>query len=169
MSRDLSLLHPAMRERISKWLETTQNILIYQTVREPWEQAVLFATGRTVEGIQDGVIRLRRLGFVQYAEMLSQKRPSPGKKLTNAPPGLSYHHAFWLDGVYGGLAIDFVPTVGGKPLWNDKTAYEVAGRAAEKVGLTWSGRWKRFRETAHIQFDRGGELKVIPLAKGEYR
>jgi peptidoglycan L-alanyl-D-glutamate endopeptidase CwlK len=169
-SREVALPHPLMIPLVEKWKATCPvETLIYCTVREAWEQAVLFATGRTEAEIAAGVARLRSLGLTQHEMILEKQKPKPGKRVTNAPPGLSFHQPHWVDGQMGALAFDFVPFVGGKPLWNDRAAYEAAGAAAEAVGLTWSGRWKRFRETAHVQMDRQGALKIVPLARGEYK
>lgn len=169
-SREISLLHPEMRERAEAWLaKTPVPVLCYCTVREPWEQAQLFAQGRNAEQIASGVARLRALGLDANAKLLESQQPRPGKRVTNAPPGLSLHQPAWLRGKYGALALDFVPVLAGKPLWNDPDRYEQAAMAAESVGLSWAGRWSTFREFPHLQLDDGGKLRAIPLALGEYR
>lgn len=169
-SREISLLHPEMRERTEAWLSKTPvQVLVYCTVRDPWEQAVLYAQGRNAEQIESGVARLRALGLEANAKTLESQQPKPGKRVTNAPPGLSFHQPAWLRGQYGALALDFVPVIGGKPLWNDMVRYEQAAIAAESVGLSWAGRWSTFREFPHLQLDDGGKLHAIPLALGEYR
>lgn len=169
-SRDLSTLHPKMRDKVEAWLRATPvSVLIYCCVREDWEQAQLYAQGRTQDQIDSGVARLRALKLERQADILAQQTPRPGAIVTNAQPGLSFHQTAWLEGECGGLAIDFVPILGSKPLWDDKVRYEDAALAAESVGLSWAGRWTTFHETPHLQLDYGGKLKIIPLALGEYR
>lgn len=169
-SRDVHLLHPKMQELVRAWLSKTPvEVLVYCTVREAHEQAALYAQGRTAEQIASGVLRLKALSLAAEAMLLEKQSPQPGPRVTNALPGLSFHQQHWLDGECAGLALDFVPLVAGKPTWDDAKRYEAAAVAAEEVGLTWSGRWKTFREVAHLQWDEQGEIKILPLAQGEYR
>lgn len=169
-SRDITLLHPEMRERAEAWLsKTPAPVLVYCTVREPWEQAQLYVQGRNADQIVSGAARLRALGLHENAKLLESQKPTSGRRVTNALPGLSFHQPAWYAGKYGALALDFVPIVGGKPLWDDTLRYEEAILAAESVGLTSASRWKTFRELPHLQYDKGGELRGIPLALGEYR
>lgn len=84
-------------------------------------------------------------------------RTKPGKVVTNARADQSFHNF--------GCAFDFVPMVGGKPQWADKTLYLKAGLIAESVGLEWAGRWSgSLRETAHCQY--AGGLSLAQLQKG---
>jgi peptidoglycan L-alanyl-D-glutamate endopeptidase CwlK len=137
-SRKPSDLHPAVRGLCAAFVEQCKaqgiDILITSTYRDKASQAALYAQGRT----------------------------TPGKKVTNAPPGRSFHN--WR------VAFDFVPMVHGKPAWNDAALFERCGVIAEGCGLEWAGRWKSFRELAHCQFTGGLTLadfqagKKLPLA-----
>lgn len=123
-SRSLDDLHPIVRNKatqfLSKCAEAGLDILIYCTYRSGVEQDELYQQGRT----------------------------KPGKIVTNARAGESWHN--WH------CAFDFVPLVGGKPAWSDSKLYLKAGIIAESVGLEWSGRWAgKLKETAHCQY-RGG-------------
>lgn len=90
--------------------------------------------------------------------LYAQGRTAPGAIVTNARAGESYHN--W------NCAFDFVPVVGGKPAWNDKSLYLKAGVIAESVGLEWAGRWTgKLRETAHCQYTGG--LKIPDLKAGK--
>lgn len=129
-SRKLEDLRPGTCIRAEKFLtrcsEEGLDILIYCTLRSMEEQDELYSMGRT----------------------------KPGKVVTNARSGDSYHN--W------GCAFDFVPMVGGKPQWGDKTLYTKAGVIAEEVGLEWSGRWTgKLRETAHCQYSNGLTLNQL--------
>ncbi len=133
-SRSLADLNLATRERainfISACADQAIDILIYCTYRSPEEQDVLFSQGRF----------------------------KPGRVVTNARGGESFHNFR--------CAFDFVPMVGGKPAWNDQALYAQAGRIAESVGLEWSGRWKgKLRETAHCQYTGGLTLAELQSGK----
>ena len=133
-SRSLDDLLPPVRTRAERFLaacaDVGLDILIYCTYRSPEEQNELYAQGRT----------------------------KPGRIVTNARGGESFHNHR--------CAFDFVPLVAGKPQWDDKTLYAKAGSIAEAVGLEWSGRWSgKLRETAHCQYSGG--LKLADLQKGK--
>jgi len=83
-------------------------------------------------------------------------RTVAGRKVTNAKGGQSFHN--WR------VAFDFVPIVNGKAMWNDAAAFNKCGEIAESLGLEWAGRWKRFKETAHIQYTGG--LSLVDFQKG---
>ena len=83
-------------------------------------------------------------------------RTVAGRKVTNAKGGQSFHN--WR------VAFDFVPIVNGKAMWNDTATFTRCGAIAESLGLEWAGRWKRFKETAHIQFTGG--LTLVDFQKG---
>ena len=133
-SRSIDALHPKVRGMALKFLDACKtagiDILIYCTYRSPEEQNDLYAQGRS----------------------------RPGKVVTNARGGESYHN--WC------LAFDWVPVLGGKPQWSDTDLYRKAGVLAESVGLEWAGRWTgALRETAHCQFTGG--LKIADLKAGK--
>lgn len=132
-SRKLEDLHPAVenlaRAFVVKCAAAGVDVLITSTYRDHASQAALFAQGRT----------------------------APGKIVTNARPGQSWHN--WR------CAFDFVPLVNGKAQWNDAATFERCGRIAEAVGLEWAGRWKRFRELAHCQYTGGLTLADFQAGK----
>lgn len=122
-SRSLSELHPIARELCLKWIDACKrvglDVLVYCTYRDGAEQDALYAQGRT----------------------------APGKKVTNAKAGESFHQYR--------VAWDAVPLVAGKPAWSDIALYLKMGEIAEGLGIEWAGRWKSFRETAHFQVTQG--------------
>lgn len=127
MSRDLHHLHPDMRRLAEQFLAECKSagldILVTCTFRSHAEQQALFEQGRT----------------------------KPGRIVTNAKPGESAHNVT-LGPVPASMALDFVPMAGGKPQWrNEHPAWLQAGEIAERVGLEWAGRWKRFKEFPHVQ------------------
>ena len=133
-SRSLDDLVPPARERAVLFQTTCalygMDILIYCTYRSEEEQDDLYAQGRT----------------------------KPGRIVTNARGGESWHNHR--------CAFDFVPLVAGKPAWDDANLYRKAGVIAESVGLEWAGRWKgSLRETAHCQYTGG--LTLAELRSGK--
>jgi peptidoglycan L-alanyl-D-glutamate endopeptidase CwlK len=89
--------------------------------------------------------------------LYAQGRTAPGKKVTNAKGGQSFHN--WK------VAFDFCPIVNGKPNWNDVALYTKCGEIAESVGLEWAGRWKSFKELAHCQYTGGLTLHDFQQGK----
>ena len=81
--------------------------------------------------------------YQEQDELYAQGRTAPGRKVTNAPAGYSWHNF--------GVAWDFVvydPT--GQPQWESQLM-EKCGKIAESLGLEWGGRWTSPRDTPHIQ------------------
>ena len=120
-SRDLKELTPEVRakaeQHVAKCLDFGITLLVYCTYRDSEAQLALYQQGRT----------------------------TPGKIVTNAKPGESYHNFR--------LAYDCVPVVNGKPVWDGSDPiWAVVGRLGEEVGLEWAGRWRgKLKEVAHFQ------------------
>ena len=132
-SRSLSDLNPKVAAMCSEFINRCKaqhiDILITSTYRDAESQNALYAQGRT----------------------------APGKKVTNAKGGQSYHN--WK------VAFDFCPIVNGKPNWSDVALYTKCGEIAEGVGLEWAGRWKKMNEQAHCQFTGGLTLADFQSGK----
>ena len=120
-SRSLDDLLPPVRSRAQAFLAACKqegiDILVTSTYRDLESQAALYAQGRT----------------------------APGKRVTNAKPGQSYHN--WR------VAFDVVPLVLGKPVWDDRHPHwQKAGEIGIALGLNWYGRpGAPFREMPHFQ------------------
>jgi peptidoglycan L-alanyl-D-glutamate endopeptidase CwlK len=86
------------------------------------------------------------------AALYAQGRTKPGRIVTKARPGSSWHNY--------GLAIDLGLFKNGiylderKPAEADKLYAEI-GRIAEANGIEWAGTWKSFQETPHFQITFG--------------
>lgn len=132
-SRDIKDLHPHVRKLAERFLTACAaegiNVIITSTLRDHESQAALYAQGRT----------------------------KPGKIVTNAKAGQSWHNY--------GLAFDFCPVVGGKAQWSDIKLFTRCGEIAESVGLEWAGRWKSFKELAHVQATAGLTLAQLQAGK----
>jgi peptidoglycan L-alanyl-D-glutamate endopeptidase CwlK len=72
--------------------------------------------------------------FAKQKELYAKGRTAPGKVVTSAMPGQSYHNY--------GLAIDVVEIKNGVPLWSNPN-WEQIGRIGEKHGFVWGGRWTK--------------------------
>lgn len=118
-SRKLEDLHPLVVEKARQLIELAQadgiEILVTSTLRSFEEQAELFAIGRV----------------------------KPGKIVTNAKAGESWHNF--------GLAFDVVPLVNGKAIW-DSPFWNRIGDLGKQIDLTWGGDFKSFKDKPHFEF-----------------
>ena len=135
-SRSLDDLTQRAHELCLKWLADCKqegiDVLVYCTYRDGKEQDELYAIGRT----------------------------KPGKIVTNARAGDSWHnwHRAW----------DAVPLVAGKAAWGDTSLYAKMGRIAESLGIEWAGRWTgKLKETAHFQVTDGVTLAQLKAGKAK--
>lgn len=133
-SRSLDDLNPKVKKLAEQFIKACKDagidILIYSTYRDAESQNELYAQGRT----------------------------KPGRIVTNAKAGFSYHN--WR------CAFDFVPIVNGKARWDDSAAYAKCGAIAEDLGFEWAGRWSgKLKEVAHLQFTGG--LSIFDFQKGK--
>ena len=126
-SRNISDLHPQVAELCRMLIDACEangiQIIVTSTYRDHDSQAELYAQGRT----------------------------KPGKIVTNAKPGQSFHN--WR------VAFDVVPMRNGKPVWgtkgDDLALWKTIGELGKKIGLEWAGDWKTFKEFAHFQYTGG--------------
>lgn len=147
-SRKLEDLEPETKRRVEAFLASCKaagiDVLVTCTLRDFEAQADLYASGRT----------------------------KPGKILTNAAAGLSWHN--WK------RAVDVVPLRHGKPIWgtsgngidndptdDDRDDLELWQRIAalgKLAGLEWAGDWRSFREFPHFQYTGGLSLHALLAA-----
>ena len=132
-SRDLNELLPQVKTKVEHFIQLCKDnnidLLVTSTYRDLESQAALYSQGRT----------------------------SPGKIVTNAGPGDSYHN--WR------CAIDVVPLVNGKADWDGShPVWAEIGRLGKEAGLEWAGEWVHFKELAHFQYSGG--LTIAQLKEG---
>ena len=133
--RRINSLHPSIRKFARAFIDEARrrghNLQITSGLRTWFEQSKLYSKGRTI----------------------------PGKKVTDARAGGSYHNY--------GLAIDVVEYIDGKPDWkrSNWTAIAVIGK---RHGFSWGGDWKgKLVDKPHFQKGFGlsiAKLKVAYLA-----
>lgn len=81
-------------------------------------------------------------------ELYAQGRTAPGRIVTNAQGGQSFHNYK--------VAYDVVPLVSGKAMWDaEHPSWKIVGYLGKEAGLEWAGEWKRFREFPHFQYTGG--------------
>jgi peptidoglycan L-alanyl-D-glutamate endopeptidase CwlK len=129
-SRSLDDLLPEVRRRVGCFLSNAKaqgiDLLVTSTYRDNASQEALYAQGRT----------------------------KPGKIVTNARAGQSFHNYR--------CAVDVVPIRNGKPVWDAKDpVWQTVGKLGKEAGLEWAGDWKRFREMAHFQYTGGLTLAQL--------
>ena len=132
-SRSLDDLLPPVKERVEKFINSAKaagiDLLITSTYRDNASQNALYAQGRT----------------------------KPGKIVTNAKAGQSWHNYK--------CAVDVVPIVAGKPRWDVKEeVWQQVGALGKAAGLEWAGDWKKFKEYPHFQYTGG--LTLAQLQSG---
>ena len=131
MSRDLNELLPVVKEAATRALANIKaagiDILVTCTGRTAKEQAALYAQGRT----------------------------APGRKVTNAKPGQSFHEY--------GVALDIYPVVNGKIDFAGThiTEWKKIASYFKAEGFEWAYEWKTFKEMPHFQMTRGHPLSYF--------
>ena len=82
-------------------------------------------------------------------ELYAQGRTKPGKIVTKAPGGYSWHNF--------GLAFDIgIFSPDGKEYYGESSAYADVGKIGEAIGLEWGGSWEGFPDFPHFQLNPKG-------------
>lgn len=99
--------------------------------------------------------------FQEQRELYALGRTKPGKKVTNASEGLSFHNY--------GLAIDIVLIIDGKTaVWDIKSDFDGDGKSDwieivnifKQYGWTWGGDWK-FTDYPHFEKTFGYSVRQL--------
>lgn len=77
-------------------------------------------------------------------ELYAQGRTKPGKIITNAKGGFSFHNY--------GVAFDICPVVNNKLDWNNINLFDTIGKIGISLGLEWGGSWKELVDRPHFQY-----------------
>lgn len=129
---------------------------LHPTVRQKAWDAVY-------EAWQQGIYVLITQGYRSIAEqdaLYAQGRTKPGKIVTNAKGGTSYHNF--------GLAVDFaLYTADGKDVtWDDSSAaWKTVVRIFKAKGFAWGGDFRSFKDTPHFEMTFG--LTTAQLRAGK--
>lgn len=152
-SRDLRDLDPEVEEAAREFLDSAAregiDLLVTCTARGLEEQGTLYKAGRTVQEWERKAVELDNRGLTLCA-IYQRVAPSPNPKskiVTKAGAGESWHN--W------GRALDVVPRRGKELVWGtsgeDGELWARVGRLGELAGLSWGGRWERFRDFPHFE------------------
>lgn len=124
----LELLHPKAKPLFKSFIEDCEN---YFNI-----------TLRIVQGLRT---------IQEQDEIYAQGRTKPGKIVSNAPGGTSFHNY--------GLAIDLVEIVNNQANWNFD--YSKLVPFANKYGLFWGGNFKSIKDKPHFQKEFGYTYKQL--------
>lgn len=132
--KKLQGVHPVVATKARQLIERAYkegiNVIITQGLRTIEEQNALYAQGRT----------------------------KPGKIVTNARGGYSYHNF--------GLAFDFaIMKDDGSVSWNVDGKWRRVGAIGKSLGLEWGGDWKDFKDYPHFQYTFGLSLADLRAGK----
>lgn len=91
-------------------------------------------------------------------ELYAQGRTKPGRIVTNAKGGYSYHNY--------GLAFDFaIMKDDGSVSWNVDDKWKRVGAIGKSLGLEWGGDWTSFKDYPHFQYTFGLSLADLRAGK----
>lgn len=96
-------------------------------------------------------------GFRSWADqdaLYAQGRTTPGRKVTAARGGDSWHNH--------GKAADYWFLVNGKPVCPsaEDPRWDLFGRCAKEAGLEWGGDWIKLVDKPHVQWRNGYTIKA---------
>jgi peptidoglycan L-alanyl-D-glutamate endopeptidase CwlK len=90
--------------------------------------------------------------------LYAQGRTTPGAIVTHAKGGESFHNYR--------CAVDVVPVVNGKPVWDtENPIWQQIGALGKKCGLEWAGLWTGFKEFPHFQYTGGLSIEDLKAGK----
>ncbi|MEK4606533.1 LysM peptidoglycan-binding domain-containing protein [Geobacillus sp. FSL W8-1251] len=133
-NQKLQNVHPVVADKARQLITKAYNegiyVVITQGYRSKEEQDALYAQGRS----------------------------KPGKIVTNARGGDSYHNY--------GLAIDFaLMNPDGSISWNVDAKWKRVAQIGKSFGLEWGGDWKSFPDYPHFQYTFGLSLADLRAGK----
>jgi len=131
-------VHPDLVSAIQVWAALPYDVLILNGVRTDTQQAALYAEGRT----------------------------ATGNVVTNASTAASSAHGRKLfpEGPFG-CAIDAIPCVGGKALWQDTDKLQAMAYMVEAGKVTWGGSWQSLKDYDHFELSYWRTLE--PVSDGD--
>jgi len=120
---------------------------LHPTVAERCRQLIIDCDSQGIDIIITSTYR----DHVSQKALYNQGRTSPGRIVTNAKPGQSFHN--WR------VAFDVVPIRNGKAVWgtvgDELDLWFKIGTLGKALGLEWAGEWVKFREYPHFQYTGG--------------
>ena len=118
-------------------------------VKQRAEAFIAAAKARNIDLLVTSTYRDNESQDALYA----QGRTAPGNIVTRAKAGQSWHN--WR------CALDVVPLVNGKAIWDDQAMWKQVGEIGKSCGLEWAGDWVTFKEFPHFQYTGGMTLAQL--------
>ena len=118
------------------------------------QDARAFINAAAAEGIKLRVVSALRT-FEEQQKIYNQGRVTPGRIVSNAKPGTSFHNY--------GLAIDVVEIKDGKALWENPRWNRIA-EIGKSFGFFWGGDFRSFKDRPHFEKSFGFSTREL-LAK----
>ena len=106
---------------------------------------------------ENGIKIILTAGYRSITEqnsLYAKGRTQPGKKVTNARGGDSWHNY--------GRAADYAFVINGKVTWNGP--WQTFGKIAVQCGLEWGGNFKSILDRPHVQWRQGKTLEQMRKA-----
>lgn len=128
--KNIATLHPQIREKVRQ--------LLKQLYIDHKIHFVITEAYRTI-AYQDGLYAIGRT--------------KPGKKVTKAKGGTSYHNY--------GLAVDIYPVINGEIDVNDAETLIKVSDTGKKLGFEWGGDWKSIKDYPHYQITFGKSVSQL--------
>ncbi|HEX9592094.1 MAG TPA: M15 family metallopeptidase [bacterium] len=168
MAADLQTLIPEFRAVVEALIAacTARRVEMrpYFAVRSPFAQARLWRQSRATEEIQQKIADLEEGGAPFLAHCIASVGPQNGARVTNAPPGFSWHQ--W------GEAVDCFWVVDGGAEWSTRkeiagvNGYRVYAEEAAAFDLDPGGYWRSMKDWPHVQLRAVSHPgKVMSLAE----
>lgn len=128
------LLDKKNQERISLIQYAPLRIKCWEHLLSAWRRGIYLRVTQTLRT------------FEEQDALYQLGRTRPGKKVTNARAGSSWHNY--------GLAYDVVILdKDGKANWNTLDVnWKTVGILGESFGLEWGGRWEKFKDYPHFEY-----------------
>lgn len=163
MAADLNLVNPELKEKVIKVIKQCQlkGCIMRPSngLRDPFEQGKLWRQSRSIEEITTRINMFKKQGVNFLAYCLESVGPQHGIKVTNTPPGLSWHQ--W------GEAVDCFWLVNDKAEWSPDilikgvNGYHIYTDAALDIGLNPGGIWND-KDWPHVQI-RDKDIGVLDV------
>jgi peptidoglycan L-alanyl-D-glutamate endopeptidase CwlK len=123
-AKNIATLHPSLQPLATKLIETA----VAQGI-----------TAKVISGLRS---------YQEQNELYAQGRTKPGKIVTKAKGGQSWHNF--------GTAFDIgIFSDDGKKYYGESPHYKTCGKIGESIGLEWGGAWKSFKDEPHFQLKLG--------------
>jgi len=105
------------------------------------------------EGVEVMVVTGLR-SFAEQSRLYAQGRTTPGKIVTHAKAGQSYHNF--------GLAFDFVVVKNGRAVWDQTLKdWQRFVEICRDRGFDWGGDWRTFKDYPHLQRSTAPDLSEL--------